>query len=159
MIKIDKDFLYRFVLLLLAILLAMNLLFLLLQYISQGSSLGLILESSFRATFFIMLLCMMVLVEIFLILLLRYYTAIGVILLSVLMALVLVPSGSGLGMKSCLMRVVGPFLANKYARLLSTDILMLFLLNSLLLSFALTVMLKRPQEDDKWGGPTDEQKK
>ena len=93
---------------------------------------------------FIMLLSMMVILEILLFLLLKRYTLLGVLLLCLIVAAILVPSGDGATGKSLLFKLVAPFIANKYVRLRSTDILMLLTLNSIILAFLVTIIIKQP---------------
>ena len=142
MIKIKQGTTYRFIILLLVILLVMNLLFVLMDYASKWVVLY---EYLFRTTFFIMVLCVTVLVETLLILLLRRYTGFGIVMLSLLMLLIFMPAPKGSGARSFLIRILGPFLANRYTRLTTIDIIMLLLLNSLILCLMITIMIKEPQ--------------
>jgi len=118
----------------------MNLLFMFLDSLSRQFILN---EYIFRAAFFVMLLCMLVLAETFIIMLLHRYTAVGVVLLSLLMMLIFYPGPSeGPSAKGYLFRILTPFMANKYTRLYPIDVIMLLLLNSLVLCLMLTLMLK-----------------
>jgi len=153
MIKIKQGTTYRFIILLLVIILVMNLLFALMDYASKWVVLY---EYMFRTTFFIMLLCITVLAETCLILLLRRYTAFGIVMLSLLMLLMFMPATKGSGAKNYLVSILGPFLANRYTRLATGDIIMLLLLNSLLLCLMITIMIKEPPFDKKSSGKVKE---
>ena len=142
---VPKDAVYRFMLIFLVILMAMNMFYFLLDHVSETVFLDPYL---FRTTMFIMLLSIMMIMEILLFMLLKRYTLLGVLMLCLLVGGILVPSGDGASGKSFLFKLIAPFLANKYVRLRSTDILMLLTLNSIILAFLVTILVKQPDSTD-----------
>jgi len=91
----------------------------------------------FRVTSFVGLLCLMALVENLLIVFMRKYTLLGVVFVVVCATAILVSPE----IKNPVMKALSPFLANKYMRLKTVDIIMLFLLNSVLVSIMVIIMI------------------
>ena len=133
MMVLQRNSTYRFALILLVLLLTMNAVFFLMDRYYTVIPFDAYL---FRVTCFIILLCVMALVENLLIVFMRKYTALGVIFVTVCATAVLVSPE----IKNPAMKVLSPFLANKYMRLKTVDIIMLFLLNAVVVSIMLLIM-------------------
>jgi hypothetical protein len=134
MMLLHRNSTYRFALVLLVMLLTMNALFFLMDRFYSVVPFDAYL---FRVTSFVGLLCLMALVENLLIVFMRKYTLLGVVFVAVCATAILVSPE----IKNPIMKALSPFLANKYMRLKTVDIIMLFLLNSVLVSIMVMIMI------------------
>lgn len=134
MMLLHRNSTYRFALILLVLLLTMTAIFYLMDRFYSTIPFDAYL---FRVTSFVILLCLMALTENLLIVFMRKFTVLGVIFVAVCAAAILVSPE----IKNPVMKALSPFLANKYMRLKTVDIIMLFLLNAVLVSIMLTIMV------------------
>jgi len=140
MMIVRRNSRYRFALILLVLLLVMNAVFFLMDRLYPRFPFDAYL---FRVACFMILLCIMVLLENLMVIFLKRYTLLGAIFLAVSATAVMVTPEA----KTAVVKALSPFLANKYMRLKSVDIVMLFLLNTVLVSIMVVIMLNEKTDE------------
>ncbi len=142
MLDRPDNFIYHFFILFLIILLSMGLMFI--WMINSESKQN--FSELFRVNLFIIDLCLLILVETFLIYVFFRFTVISVTI-SMGLLIVFVSFGKKILTRQKLIQIFSPFADNKYATLGLSDAIILFILNSLILSFLITVILKEKYEE------------
>ena len=136
------NFIYHFSILFLMILLSMGLMFIWMINSEPKQN----FPELFRVNLFIIDLCLLILVETFLIYVFFRFTVISVTISMALLILFVIVGGNILNRQK-LIQIFSPFVDNKYAALGLSDAIILFILNSLILSFLITVILKGRYEE------------
>ena len=98
----------------------------------------------FKVNLFVIDLCVLVLVESLMILLFCRYTLPSISTASILIIVLLFLKDLPITNK-LIMRLLSPFAANKYAFLNISDVIVLIMINTLVLTFLITVMLKEAE--------------
>ena len=149
MLHKSHKFIYHFLILFLAVLLAMfGMHYGLVKYSDYLDRVdpGIALDVSrlFKVNLFVIDLCVLVIAETLMILLFHKYTLPSIGIASVLM--IVFVSLKDLSISSELITsVFSPFVVNKYAFLRTSDVIMLIIINTLILTFMITVLLKEAE--------------
>ncbi len=142
MLDRTDNFIYHFSILFLIILLSMGLMFIWMTNSESKQN----FSELFRVNLFIIDLCLLILVETFLIYVFFRFTIISVTI-SMGLLIVFMIVGKKILTRHKLIEIFSPFVDNKYATLGLSDAIILFILNSLILSFLITVVLKGKYEE------------
>ncbi len=149
MLHKSHKFIYHFLILFLAILLAMfGMYYGLAKYqdyldrVNPGTALD--VDRLFKVNLFVIDLCVLVIAETLMILLFYKYTLPSIGIASVMMIALVSLKDFSIS-NELITSVFSPFIENKYAFLGTSDVVMLIILNTLILTFMITVLLKEAE--------------